>query len=148
MGKAALCLLLEQKCLPQSGQGALLPFLSWICWTGTAWENSFRKKWRILHSSEQHLLDPSTVSLGEGKGWLAIAAATEGWQILVLCTAELSSTRQESKDTNAHPGAVRGMVMVQLPGMTPCPKEAHTTGWSLDKTFQSFSWPLLYPAQI
>lgn len=36
-----------------------------------------------------------TVSLGAGKGWLAIAAATEGEQILVLCTAELSSTRLE-----------------------------------------------------
>lgn len=40
------------------------------------------------------MLNANTVSLGAGKGWLAIAAATEGYQTLVLCT-ELSSTRQE-----------------------------------------------------
>lgn len=31
-----------------------------------------KKKLRILHSSEQHMLNANKVSLGAGNGWLAI----------------------------------------------------------------------------
>lgn len=46
--------------------------------TGTALQTHLAEKWRIPHDSEQHVPNSNTVSLGAGKDWLIIAAATEG----------------------------------------------------------------------